>query len=392
MTRSGAAILAALLALSAFAVDITLSALPATAAALGADPTRSGLIVTAYLAGFAPGQLLWGLLADRIGRRPAVLGGLIAFIIATSACALASDFGTLLAARAAQGLMGGVGPVLARVIVRDVASGAEAARLFAGLTVALAATPLLAPLVGAALLGAAGWRSLFWTTVLYAAALTSLVATRLHETRPADAHASGPPLWRRTLWLFRQRDYVLGVALVSTSFGGYPTILALYPAIAILDHGVSEGSFALLFAAAAAFYVLGAVLSRLLVRRAGARALMASAVACSLAGALLVAAAAAGAGLLPLAAGACACLLGVGQMMPLATAHALRPAGEAAGWAVALLGLAQTAAAALLSYVAGIVGRPAMNLAAVLLACALASGLLLARLGRSATAPQPGAA
>lgn len=390
MAHPGAGMLTALLALSALAVDITLAALPATATALGAEPLRSGLIVTAYLAGFAPGQLLWGLLADRIGRRPALLIGLAAFVAATVACALASSFGMLLAARAAQGLAGGSAPVLARVIVRDVASGVEGARLFAGMMTVVGLAPLLAPLVGAALLAQSGWTSMFWASSLYGMVLLVLVALRLPETRPAGPSVSSPgALARLTARLLAQRDYRIGVALVALPFSGYHTILALYPGIAIVQYGVSESRFALLFAAAAACYVAGALLSRLLVLRTGERALMVSAITCCLAGAAMVAAASAGGGLPWLAFGTSIFVLGVGQMLPVATAFALRHVGAAAGWAVAMLGLLQIGAGALLSYTASVVGKPSTNLPVVLTVCGLAAVPALARIGRDATAPAP---
>lgn len=379
MPRSVVAILAGLIALSALAVDITLVALPATTTALGGDPARSGLVVTAYLAGFAPGQLLWGLLADRIGRRPAVIAGLVSFVAASIACAVSSSFTEFLAARLLQGLAGAAGPVLSRTMVRDTAGEAGGARLLALLTAVLGAAPLLAPLAGAALLALIDWRSVFWVTAAYGAILLALAVRRLPESRPpARTGIATAPLAQRTAALLRQRDFCIGLALIALTYGGYLTLLALYPGIALLDYGLSEGAFALLFAAAAACFSAGSALSRMLVLRLGIRRLMIAAGASCLLGAVMVSAATAGFGLAWLAVGASLFVLGVGQMLPLATAVALRHAQHAAGWAVALLGVIQIGGGALLSYAASVAGTPSVNLALVLVLAALGTGGVLA--------------
>jgi DHA1 family bicyclomycin/chloramphenicol resistance-like MFS transporter len=380
--RSVVATLAGLIALSALAVDITLVALPATALALGGDPARSGLIVTSYLAGFAPGQLLWGLLADRFGRRPAVLIGLAGFTAATIACAAANDFDTLLAARLAQGLAGGAGPVLARTIARDLASEAAGARLLALLTAVLGGAPLLAPLAGAALLTFIDWRSVFWATAAYGLVLLALAMKRLPESRPARPAVAASSLSRRTSMLLRQRGFLYGLALVALPFGGYHTLLALYPSVAMVERGLSEGAFAALFAAAAACFVGGSAISRAFVLRLRMPRLMAIAGAFCLAGALMTVVASAGGGIAWLGLGAAVYVLGVGQMLPLATTVALRDAGEATGWAVALLGLVQIGGGAVLSYLASVAGTPGVSLAVVLGLSALAAGVALATIGR----------
>lgn len=385
------ALLAGLICLSAIAIDITLVALPQTAAALGGDPLRSGLIVTAYLAGFAPGQLLWGLLADRYGRRPPVVASLVAFVLATAACALAGSFGALLAARFVQGLAGGAGPVLSRTIVRDFATDAAGARLLALLTAVLGAAPLLAPLLGALLLELMSWRSIFWITAVYGVVLFVIALARLPESLPArtaDAPAA-LSLAERTARLARSREFRLGAALVALPFAGYHTLLALYPAVAILEHRLGEAQFAALFAATAACFVAGSTVSRLLVLRAGVPRLMLVAALLCLAGAALALLGRGGAhGLTWLGFGAGLYVLGVGQMLPLATTLALRGAHGMAGWAAALLGLVQIGGGALVSYGAAATAAPGRALTAVLLVCALAT-LLAVIGGWPRSAPQP---
>jgi DHA1 family bicyclomycin/chloramphenicol resistance-like MFS transporter len=150
----------------------------------------------------------------------------------------------------------------------------------------------------------------------------------------------------------------------------------------MVERGLSEGAFAALFAAAAACFVGGSAISRAFVLRLRMPRLMAIAGAFCLAGALMTVVASAGGGIAWLGLGAAVYVLGVGQMLPLATTVALRDAGEAAGWAVALLGLVQIGGGAVLSYLASVAGTPGVSLAVVLGLSALAAGVALATIGR----------
>jgi MFS family permease len=210
-------VLAGLISLGAVALDITLVALPATARALGGDPSRSGLIVTAFLAGFAPGQLLWGFLGDRIGRRRSVLAGLICLVLATAACALAPTFGWLLAARCLQGMAAAVGPVLRPCHRQDFASEIAGARLLSLLTAVVGTVPLLAPLVGAALLAHMDWRSIFWLTALVGSAWFMLALSGLPEDASCEPAAARRHAARR-----QYRDRCSPAAIFSSAPRSWP--------------------------------------------------------------------------------------------------------------------------------------------------------------------------
>jgi DHA1 family bicyclomycin/chloramphenicol resistance-like MFS transporter len=362
--------LAGLISLGAVALDITLVALPATAGALGGEPTQSGLIITTFLAGFAPGQLLWGFLGDRIGRRRSVLAGLVCFVLATAACALAPAFGWLLAARCLQGIAAGVGPVMGRAIARDLASEIAGARLLALLTAVIGTVPLLAPLVGAALLAHMDWRSVFLLTALIGAVWFVIAWSGLPETRPAHLPPLAvPELARDTRSMFAGPDFRVGAALVAAPFAGYHTLLALYPGIAIVNFAVSEANFAWLFAAAAACFTLGSSLSRLLVARTGLRPLIIAAAMFCLSGGVTIGLAALLHNLPLLAVGAAAYVLGVGQVLPLGTTIALRRAQASAGWTAGLLGLLQVSGGAICSFVATQTTDQATGLAVILTLC-----------------------
>jgi DHA1 family bicyclomycin/chloramphenicol resistance-like MFS transporter len=368
--RAVTTVLAGVISLGAVAIDITIVVLPATARALGGEPAHSGWIVTVFLAGFAPGQLLWGFLGDRIGRRPSVLAGLSAYVLATVACALAPSFGWLLAARFLQGTAAAVGPVTGRAIARDYASEIAGARLLALLTAVLGTVPLLAPLLGAALLAYMDWRSVFWLTAFVGGTWLVLAFANLPETRPAHA----PQLTLRELvgntrTMFTTPDFVIGASLVAAPFAGYHSILALYAGIAIVDFGVPEARFAWLFAGAAACFTLGSSLSRALVARVGLRPLILAAAFLCLAGGAAIGLAAVLHALPLLAGGAAVYVLGVGQMLPLGTTIALRRAQASAAWTSAVLGLLQSSGGVILSFLATRTANITVSLAIILAAC-----------------------
>ena len=365
-------VLVGLISLGAVALDITLVALPSMTMATGGDPAASGLIVTAFLAGYPPGQLIWGYLGDRYGRRGVVIAGLALFVATTFACALAPTYSWLLAARFAQGLTAGVGPVMARAITRDFATELAGARLLSLLTAVLGAVPLCAPLIGAALLEFVDWRSIFWLTGAIGALWCTLAYARLPETRAAAAAPFGvAELADSTRRMLQSADFRLGALLVALPFAGYHSILALYPGVAIVDFDVREAQFAWLFAISAAFYMIGSGVSRTLVVRTGFRPLLLSGACLCLAGGILTAIAVAGHVIGCLAAGTALYVMGVSQMLPVATTIALRNAAGSAAWTAAMLGLMQTMGGVGLSFLATRTGHVPASLAAILCVCAL---------------------
>jgi DHA1 family bicyclomycin/chloramphenicol resistance-like MFS transporter len=368
-------VLVGLISLGAIAIDITLVALPTMTSATGGELASSGLIVTTFLAGFAPGQLVWGYVGDRYGRRPVVIAGLALFVLATIACALAPGFGWLLAARFGQGLTAGVGPVLARAITRDFATETSGARLLSLLTAVLGAAPLCAPLLGAVLLEYVDWRSIFWLTSAVGTLWFALACARLTETRRAtSAQRPGPAdLVASTLRMFANRDFRLGTVLVALPFAGYHSILALYPGVAIVDLGVSESQFAWLFAFAAAFYVIGSNLSRALVVRTGFRPLLVAAASFCSAGGAFAAIAVATGSVVCMAIGTAFYVMGVGTMLPIATTIALRHAAESAAWTAAVLGLTQTVGGIVASFLATRTGHVPESFASILCLCGLSA-------------------
>ena len=181
------------MALGPLSVDMYLPALPAIATDLAARYAAVQQSLSAFVLGLAAGQLLFGPLSDRVGRRPVLALGLILYVIASGALALAGDVLQLVLLRLWQALGGPAGVVLARAIVRDLWQGVEAARALAFVMLVTGTAPLLAPLVGGWLLLFAGWRAIFW--LLAAFGVLILIAARLvlPETRPRGTPVPGSP-------------------------------------------------------------------------------------------------------------------------------------------------------------------------------------------------------
>src|SRR5215471_9091696 len=191
-------LMALLMSMSAMSIDILLPALPEISATLGVPDTRDlPLVVTVFMFGMAIGQLVWGPLADRFGRRRPLLLGLALFVLATIAAVTTQGLSQFLAARFLQGIGGSVGRIIVTAIVRDLFAGREMARVISIVMLVFILVPILAPSVGQLIILVGTWRWLF--AALLAASLTALVWawSRLPETQQ-------PPTARTRRWTVRE--------------------------------------------------------------------------------------------------------------------------------------------------------------------------------------------
>lgn len=201
-------LLSALMGFASISTDVYLPAMPEMARALGTDAGHVDWTVSGYLVGFSLGQLLWGPIGDRVGRRLPVALGLVLFVIGSAGCALSGDIVQTISWRVVQAFGACASVVLARAMVRDLYHGHRAAQMMSTLMTVMAIAPLLGPLVGGAVLALAGWRAIFWMLVgiglLTLAALASLPETlpperRNREPLPAAFAAYGRLLRDRRL-------------------------------------------------------------------------------------------------------------------------------------------------------------------------------------------------
>lgn len=184
---------AALMALTALSIDIMLPALPEIGSALGVDSENDRqLIVILYMAGFAAGQLVYGPLSDRLGRRPVLLAGLAIFVVGSIAALVSNSFYALLGARIIQGLGAASPRVLALAVVRDLYSGRHMARVMSFAMMVFIVIPVFAPSIGQGLLQLGDWHLTFYALLAIGIALALWAGLRLPETSRAALGTERP--------------------------------------------------------------------------------------------------------------------------------------------------------------------------------------------------------
>ena len=177
-------ILGALSAFGPLAIDFYLPAFPSMALAFGTDEKHVQLTLAAYFAGLSLGQLLYGPVADRFGRRLPLLVGVGLFTLASLACAYAPNLQWLIGARFVQALGGCAGMVISRAVVSDKCDAVGSAKVFSQLMLVMGLAPILAPLLGGLLVNTTGWQSIFLTLTGFSALAGLAVALGLPESLP----------------------------------------------------------------------------------------------------------------------------------------------------------------------------------------------------------------
>lgn len=181
--REIVALLAGLMALNAFAIDAMIPALSQLGEELGvAVENRRQLVVVAYFLGFGIGQIFWGPLADRFGRKPILAAGVALYTGFALLCAIAGSFDLLIAGRVAMGASAAVTRVLVTAMVRDLFEGEEMARVMSLVFMVFMLVPMLAPNIGQAILWIADWRAIFLVLAAYGATIWVWSFIKLPET------------------------------------------------------------------------------------------------------------------------------------------------------------------------------------------------------------------
>ncbi len=197
--RETVALLAGLMALNAFAIDAMIPALPDIGADLSvATENRRQLVVVAYFLGFGVGQIFWGPMADRFGRKPILAAGVALYAAFALLCAVAGSFELLIAGRVAMGASAAVTRVLVTAMVRDLFEGEEMARVMSLVFMVFMLVPMLAPNIGQAILWVADWRAIFLVLAGYGAVMWLWSFAKLPETLHPEYRRAldGKEIWQ----------------------------------------------------------------------------------------------------------------------------------------------------------------------------------------------------
>jgi DHA1 family bicyclomycin/chloramphenicol resistance-like MFS transporter len=367
-------VLGTLTAFASLSIDMYLPSLPSIQVALGTSASRVQLTLAAFMAGLGIGQLVYGPLSDRFGRRRPLLAGIVLYILASAACAFAPSIHWLIALRFLQALGGASGAVIARAIVRDLYTGRDVARVLSLLMLIMGAAPILAPLLGGQLLGLAGWRSIFGVLAL----LGVLALVLAWVAIPATSPRSGPPGTRVSLGmnlraLLTDRRFLAASLTGGFAMSGMFAYISGAPFVFMELLHVPPERFAGLFALNALGLIAASQLNRrLLSRRPPERIALWAALFSLLLGAALLGLAVTGPGRVStLAPSLFLFISSIGFITPNAAALALEAHGARAGVASALLGALQFAVSAGASACVGLFNEGGLlPMAAVMATCA----------------------
>jgi DHA1 family bicyclomycin/chloramphenicol resistance-like MFS transporter len=382
-------LLGLLIALPALGTDLFVPALPVLAYALGAQVGAAQLMITTYFIGLAAGQLLWGPLSDRFGRKPVLLAALVLMLAASVAAVVMPSLSAVAVARLVQGLAMSSGAVIVRSVVRDLYAHEQAARLLASVTIVFSVVPIAAPLAGALLAEAGGWQAVFWFMAATAAMLLAATGLGLRETAPAQRASAHPfAIGRNFAAILADRRFVAPFLLILCSHVGILAWVSNSAFTLVSGLGVAVTAYSLMFATVMLGQISGAWASRRLVLRLGMARLLRSGAALMLA-AGLAAAALAWSGIahwLAVVLPFCVFLFGTALIVPNATAAALSPFPTSAGAASSLMGAVAFTIGALVS--SGL-GFAFDGTARAMASVAAVAGLAAFILSRTWKAPTP---
>ncbi|MGX1309469.1 DHA1 family bicyclomycin/chloramphenicol resistance-like MFS transporter [Amorphus suaedae] len=374
--------LGSLCALGPFATDMHISALPRMADDLSSSAATIQMTMMTYFWGFTVGQLFYGPASDKLGRKPVIFFALTVFLVGTVGCVLSGTANQMLAFRFLQGFGGSIGMVIATAAIRDLFSGASAAKLMSSVVLVLGLAPVIAPLAGSLLLTFFSWRAIFIVMGLLGIAVAVIVALLLPETRTLSQRAASQPA-KAVYWygkLLFTRTFIPYAGTLAFALGGFFAYVAGSSFMLISVYGLSPVTYSMIFA----FNAIGIGISAQISSRLGERIGLKNVVKCATliyagAAVLLVLAELTGVGTVY-----SVCILlfvlvsaGVGGIMPSCNVLAMESHGQIAGTAAALCGALGFGAGALSSAAIGIWDDgTALPLLAIIASCAVGSGLV----------------
>jgi len=344
-------LLASLTGLGPMSSDMYVPSLPDISHSLQVPIAQVQLTISSYLVGFAAGQIIYGPLSDRLGRKPVLLVAIFIYGLGSVLCATTRSIDALIAARFVQALGGAGAIVLARAVVRDLYSGVRAGRELSLMGSIQAFAPIAAPLIGGVLQTVFGWHASFILLVIVSIVSGTVTARLLPETlhkrttEPLSV-ATMSSLYRSVL---AHRSFVAHLAIMTTTFVGLYAWVSGASIVIQGVYGLSPLAFGLTYAVGSLGYMIGTNIAVRIVMRLGLGPMIGIGTAIMAAGGLLMASAVAfGLSSVTWLVGSMTIYLaGMGLAMPQTMAAALTPFPDRAGTASSLLGFSQQSCGAI---------------------------------------------
>ncbi len=274
--REFVALMAALMASNALAIDAMLPALPAIGEALGVEEeNRRQLVITFFLLGFGVAQLLYGPLSDRFGRKRLLVGSLFLYAVFATLAGLAASFTLLLAARFMQGVAAAATRVLVVSVVRDRYQGSAMARIMSLTMIVFMIVPILAPFFGQGVLAVATWRHIFIGLAAYGLILMLWTGLRLPETLAAEHRRplSAAHIGEAVATVVTTRQAIGNTLALTLTMGGLFAFIGSIQQI-VFDVFARPDLIAIVFAAIAGPMAISAYANSRLVMRLGSRRIL----------------------------------------------------------------------------------------------------------------------
>jgi DHA1 family bicyclomycin/chloramphenicol resistance-like MFS transporter len=242
-------LLGMLVAIGPLSIDMYLPGMPAIQAGFETSAGLTQLTLSAFLIGYSLGQLIYGPLSDRFGRKPVLLAGISIFAMSSLLCAMTSNIEMLIFLRFMQAAGGGAGVVLSRAIVRDYFPADQTARLLSLISIVTLGAPIVAPVLGGYLLVWAGWRSIFWTLTLWGIVYIVMIVFCIGESHPQEKRQQLDLYGTLAVYLeiLRERNslgYILSSSLSATAIFAY---VSSAPFVFIEIYGVQPENFGYLY-------------------------------------------------------------------------------------------------------------------------------------------------
>ena len=265
-------ILGLLAMLMPLSIDMYLPALPVIAQQFGVPAGSAQMTLSTYILGFALGQLLYGPMADSLGRKPVILGGTLIFAVAAGACALAQSIDQLITLRFFHGLAAAAASVVINALMRDIYPKEEFSRMMSFVMLVTTVAPLLAPMIGGAVLVWLSWHAIFWILAIAALLASLMIFFFINETLPVERRQ--PFRIRTTLGnfatLFRHKRVLSYMLASGFSFAGMFSFLSAGPFVYIELNHVLPQNFGYYFALNIVFLFMMTIINGRFVRRVGA--------------------------------------------------------------------------------------------------------------------------